>query len=52
MPLTMPPLVKCERMKDLAGTPCGDDCFLLKSVGDDVCGLVIYSLHIFTVHRP
>ncbi|KAJ7914045.1 hypothetical protein B0H13DRAFT_1712227 [Mycena leptocephala] len=35
MPLTMPPLVKCERMKDLAGTPCGDDCFLLKSVGDD-----------------
>ncbi|KAJ7914701.1 hypothetical protein B0H13DRAFT_2325022 [Mycena leptocephala] len=24
-----------QRMKDLTGTPCGGDCFLLKSVGDD-----------------
>ncbi|KAJ6479302.1 hypothetical protein C8R47DRAFT_983573 [Mycena vitilis] len=35
MPLTVPPLVKSDRMNGLAGTPCGDDCFLLKSSGDE-----------------
>ncbi|KAJ7125141.1 hypothetical protein C8R44DRAFT_782419 [Mycena epipterygia] len=31
MPLTTPPTVKNERMKDLVDKPCGDNCFLLKT---------------------
>ncbi|KAJ6451102.1 hypothetical protein C8R47DRAFT_1204601 [Mycena vitilis] len=34
-PTPVAPLVKSDRMNGLAGTPCGDDCFLLKSSGDE-----------------
>ncbi|KAF7342324.1 Pre-mRNA splicing factor [Mycena venus] len=33
MPLTTVPLVKSQRLKSLAGTSCGVDCFLVKSLG-------------------
>ncbi|KAJ6562723.1 hypothetical protein DFH09DRAFT_1478716 [Mycena vulgaris] len=34
MPLTTPPLVRSQRMKELASAPCGTDCFSLQSHDD------------------